>query len=174
MRILILVAACLAFFTGCESNVDTKIGARAPAIAGVDINAEPVNLHRLKGKVVVVYFWTNSCCGENVKQLEPLYRRYSHDKFAMVAIGELCSKEDVAAYARKNAITFTMLADEGAGMLKQYQVLGFPTVFILDGNGIIREKVLGAIQADTLQKLIDRQFNMPNAVPAGPEKDDPR
>ncbi|QWV93949.1 TlpA family protein disulfide reductase [Geomonas oryzisoli] len=158
MRIMILVAACLAFLTGCESNVDTKVGALAPAIAGVDINAEPVNLHRLKGKVVVVYFWTDSCCGENVKQLEPLYQRYSHDQFAMVAIAELCSQKDVAAYARKNGITFTMLADEGANLLKQYRVLGFPTVFILDRNGIIREKILGAIQADTLRKLVDRQF----------------
>ncbi|MBU5614192.1 peroxiredoxin family protein [Geomonas azotofigens] len=174
MRIVILVAACLAFLTGCESTVDTKIGAFAPAIAGVDINAEPVHLHRLKGKIVVIYFWTNSCCGDNVKQLEPLYQRYSHDRFAMVAIAGLCSKEEVAAYAKKHAITFTMLADEGAGMSRQYQVLGFPTVFILDSNGIIREKILGAVRTETLQKLVDRQFRIRKAVDAGHDKANPR
>lgn len=66
-----------------------------------------------------------------------------------------------------------MLTDEHTTMFKQYQAFGFPTVFIIDRNGVIREKILGNIQVDKLEKLIQHQFDIQKEADASYEKQHP-
>lgn len=150
----ILTLATLSLCAGCDSQLGVKIGNTAPGISGNDIHGEYVSLSQLKGKIIVIYFWENSCCGASLKQIEPFYRKYKYDGLNILAINEMGSKEDVASYAKSNGLTFTMMTDEHSMLLKQYQAFGFPTIFILDRNGIIREKILGDIQIAKLEKLV--------------------
>jgi peroxiredoxin len=147
------MAVSLAVLTGCENGQGVKIGGAPPEISGTDIHGGYVSLRKFKGKVVVIYFWTDSCCGGSLKQLVPLYDRHRYDGLEIIAINELGTKQDVARYAKDNTLTFTMLTDERSMLLKQYQVFGFPTIFILDRNGIVREKIMGDIQTAKLEKL---------------------
>lgn len=67
-----------------------------------------------------------------------------------------------------------MLTDDHFSIFKQYQAFGFPTIFIVDRNGIIRQKILGNIQTDALKKVIQRQFDMQKQAEASYEKNHPR
>jgi len=53
------VPLILLFYAGCEKKQPIKIGAIPPAISGYDIHGEDIGLNKLKGKVVVLYFWIN-------------------------------------------------------------------------------------------------------------------
>jgi cytochrome c biogenesis protein CcmG/thiol:disulfide interchange protein DsbE len=149
----ILVLATLLLCAGCESQQGVKIGDTPPEISGNDIRVEYVSLSQFKGKVVIIYFWSNSCCGGNLKQLQPLYNQHRYNGLEIIAINELDSKKDVTSYAKNNGLTFTMLTDEYSMLFKIYRVLGFPTIFIIDRNGIVREKIMGDIQTAKLEKL---------------------
>ena len=151
---VLVILATLCFCAGCDHQQGVKIGDKAPGISGNDIQGEYVSLSRLKGKVVVIYFWTSSCCGDNLNQLEGLYSKFKYKGMEILAINEIDSREDVASYAKNNALTFTMLTDEHQMLFKQYQAFGFPTIFIVDRSGIIREKILGQIQTAKLGKLV--------------------
>ena len=144
---------------GCDENRGVRIGDAAPPIQGVAIGGTMVSPARLKGKTVVVYFWTDSCCGDSLKQLEPFYSRNKGRGLELVAINELDSKEAIASYAARHRLTFTMLSDEGSLLFKEYNVVGFPTVLILDQEGVVREKVLGDMPTTKLEKLIERHIN---------------
>lgn len=171
--VVLFVPAILYFCLGCSEKQPLKIGDNAPKISGNDIHGEPVGLDRFKGKVVILYFWTNSCCGDRLKLLEPFYRQYKDKGLALLALNEGDSKEIVESYAKANGLTFLMQTDEHGTTSKQYGIFGFPTIFILDKNGIIRKKILGDIQTGQLQKLAEKQFNIQKEIEANYEKTHP-
>lgn len=156
--------------SSCSEKQGIRIGDNAPVIAGTDIHDKVVNHSRLTGKIVVIYFWTNSCCGDSLKQLEPVYGKFAKNGLEILAINERDERKAVEAYAAENSITFTMLADEQAKLFEKYHGLGFPTIFIVDRNGIIREKILGNIEIAKLEKLIQRQFDIIRNIDANYEK----
>ena len=168
--ISILMLASLAFFTACENKQGIKIGDTPPVISGNDIHGEHINLSKLKGKIVVLYFWTNSCCGDSLKKLEPYYRENKDKGLAVLAVNVGDTKEIVEAYTKNNVLTFTMLTDEHEKLFKEYQVFGYPTIFILDKNGIVREKILGDIPTEKLQTLVVKQFKIQKEMEANYEK----
>jgi len=155
----IIVLAALLLCTGCEEKKGVKIGDTAPSISGNDIHGNFMSLAGLKGKIVVVYFWTDSCCGESLKQLEPFYSRNKDRGLEIIAVNEMDTKEAVQSIASRNRLTFTMLSDEHSMLFKHYNVLGFPTILILDKYGVVREKILGDMQTAKLEKLIERHID---------------
>ena len=156
--LFIIVLTNLALITGCNNEQRIKIGDTPPEISGNDIHGKDISLRKLKGKVVVICFWTNSCCGDIVKRLEPFQSESKDKGLTVLAVNVGDSKETVESYAKNYALTFSILTDENSKLFKQYQVVGFPTIFILDKNGIVREKIMGDIQFENLLKLVVKQF----------------
>ncbi len=66
-----------------------------------------------------------------------------------MAINEGNTGENVVSYAEANSLTFTVQTDEGGLWARKYGVFGFPTIFIIDREGIIRKKILGRCQPGT-------------------------
>lgn len=157
--LLSLLAAVLIFGSGCEERKGVRIGDTAPAVTGLDLQANPVGPATLKGKTVVLYFWTDSCCGDSLKLLEPFYSRNKSRGLELVAINEVDPKDVVRSYATRNKLSFVMLCDEHSLLFKEYNVVGFPTVLILDRTGVVREKVLGDMRTEKLEKLILTHLN---------------
>lgn len=154
--VTISLLATLAITSGCDQAQGVRIGAQPPSISGSDIYGSYLTLGQFKGSVLVLYFWTNSCCAEGLKELQPFYDRNRERGLAVLAINEGDSKELVTSYAKSNALTFTFQTDEHAMTAREYAIFGFPTIFILDRNGIVREKVLGHIPIAQLEKLVSR------------------
>ncbi|RII29238.1 MAG: TlpA family protein disulfide reductase [Geobacter sp.] len=171
---VILVLVTLSVAVGCDTKQGVKIGDTPPGFSGTDITGEFVSLSQFKGKVVVLYFWTNSCCGDRLKLLEPFYRENKQRGLAVLAINVGDTKETVESYVKNNTLTFSFQTDEHKMISGHYGVFGFPTIFILDRNGVIREKILGNIPEDKLEKLIQRQFDIQKQVEASYEKNHPR
>ena len=170
----LLVLASILFSFGCDTKKGLKVGDTAPAFSSTDTTGESVSLSQFKGKMVILYFWADSCCGERLKFIEPFYSKNKQKGLALLAIDVGDPKEVVAAYARNNRLTFTMLTDVDGKIFRQYQLRGFPTIMILDKNGIIRQVVLGEVQPAQLEKLVQRQFDVQKEVEAAYEKVHPR
>ena len=153
---MLLTAAFLAItilLSGCTEEPFPKIGKSPPSITCNDINGEYIRLDQLKGNVVVIYFWSSSCCGERVKQLEPWFGLNKHKGLSVLAVNVGNDDDRVRTFVKKNGLTFTMLTDEYGMISRRYGVVGFPTIFILDGKGVVRKKILGEIEASQLFKL---------------------
>lgn len=170
----LFVLSALYFCSGCDNKPLVKIGDKSPGISGTDTHGEIFSLDQLKGKVGVIFFWTNSCCGDRVKMLEPFYRQNRGKGLEVLAVNVGDTKEIVESYTKANELTFTLLTDEHSKISKQYGIFGFPTIFILDKNGIIREKIHGDIPTDKLQKLVVKQFNIQKEIEANYENIHPR
>jgi peroxiredoxin len=154
--LVILLMAAVIFSSGCDERQGVQVGGTPPGISGNDIRGEYVTLSQFKGNVVVLYFWTNSCCADGLKELEPFFSQNKQKGLTVLAVNEGDTKETVLSCVKKNGLTFSTQTDEHAMTAYQYGIIGFPTIFILDRNGITREKILGHIPIAKLKKLVSR------------------
>ena len=120
----------------------------APDITLPDIQGNQVSLSDLKGKVVLLNFWATWCppCKEEMPSMEQLYRRFKDQGLVILAVNiEQEGQQAVPAFLQKTPYTFPILLDTEAVAQNTYKVFKFPETFIIDRNGNVVEKVIGAI-----------------------------
>jgi thiol-disulfide isomerase/thioredoxin len=126
-------------------NVDAP--ALAPEIApGLTwINSEPRTLASLKGKVVLVNFWTFSCinCQRTLPHVKDLYAKY-HDKgFEIVGVHTPefdYEKElnNIKKAVKDEGITWPVVQDNNFVTWKKYKNIYWPAFYYLDKSGNVR------------------------------------
>ncbi|GKU77521.1 TlpA disulfide reductase family protein [Paenibacillus sp. L3-i20] len=146
-----------------EAVVGAREGMTAPSFELVDWEGEKVSLDDYRGQTVMINFWTTWCkvCKTEMPHVEKLFAHYESagGDVAIVTVN-VTSQEQSAKHVRQyvegKKFKFPVLLDERGDTASQYVVNAYPTTFILDGNGIIRERFLGAISYHDMKKRIDR------------------
>lgn len=119
----------------------------APEFAGIQswINSNPQTIKSLKGKVVLIDFWTYSCinCIRNNPYIESWYNTYKDDGF--VAIGVHAPEfafEKIPANVQKAVkdqhITYPVALDNDFDTWNAYSNRSWPASYLIDANGKIR------------------------------------
>ena len=163
---LLALLCCLLFFVAAcpQGPVIAKLGKPAPDFSLVDRNGKTWTLSELKGQVVFINFWATWCppCREEMPSMQKLYAMMPKDTFKMLAI---LNKDDPALadiFIEKLGMTIPVLDDQINGVGPKYGLTGIPETFIIDKQGVIREKIVGGAQWDTpdmikmVQKYIDQ------------------
>ncbi|MBA3016162.1 MAG: TlpA family protein disulfide reductase [Proteobacteria bacterium] len=148
--LLLFCLSLLVFGCGQKPKVAT-IGEAAPDFTLVDRKGKTWTLSELKGQVVFVNFWATWCppCREEMPSMQKLYTMLPGDKFKMLAI---LNKDDPAladSFAAKLGITMPILNDQQNTIGPKYGLTGVPETFIVDKQGILREKYIGPAQWDS-------------------------
>lgn len=106
-----------------------------------------VRLSDFRGKVVFLNFWASWCrvCRIEMPSLRRMYQDYKNLGFILLAveIRQDEGEEKVRAYVEETKLTFPVLLDSGE-IADLYKVLGTPTNFIIDLEGIIMERISGS------------------------------
>jgi cytochrome c biogenesis protein CcmG, thiol:disulfide interchange protein DsbE len=152
----------------------------------VDVPAEPasdftlelldggtLNLSDLRGKVVLVDFWASWCppCRQEAQTLAQVYQEYADQPVEFVGVDIWDRREDALAYINEYNVPYPNGIDERGTNLIDYGVTGIPEKFIIDQNGVLRQKLVGPTSADTLRETLDELLasNTPDA--SGPPTD---
>lgn len=127
-----------------EIPVSPEVGYKAPAFSLPDINDIIVNLSDYNGKWVIVSFWETDCqsCRATLPHLQQYYETMPIDKISLVSINYKNKDKLILVSQLKNrGVTFPVLLDNDGAVSQAYKITGFPTLFLLDGNGIIQKVV---------------------------------
>ena len=111
-----------------------------------DLDGKPIRLADLRGKAVWVNFWTTWCppCQSEVPILRDLSERYKDRGLVLVAISvQETSPADVAAYAARYQLPYTIGFDGSGKIFHAYKAYGLPTQVFIDPNGVI-DSIVGA------------------------------
>jgi thiol-disulfide isomerase/thioredoxin len=141
----------------------------APEISsGEWINSEPLTLQTLRGRVVLIEFWTFACynCRNTLPTLKTWDARY-RDK-GLTVIGVHTPEQDVErnidSLRREVAsldIKYPVVSDNDYATWKSYKVEAWPTLFVLDKQGHVRWTHEGegayAETEDVIKKLLAEQ-----------------
>jgi peroxiredoxin len=144
---------------GCKRSRQNgvKVGEAPPTFTLSMLRGDQVSLQNdFKDKVIMVRFWADWCpfCEEEMKALEPIYKKYKEKGFVILAINVAQSVKTVKKYVDRLGLSYPILLDSDSATAKNYGVAGLPTTFILDRGGIVREKLLGEASGKIFETLI--------------------
>jgi thiol-disulfide isomerase/thioredoxin len=120
----------------------TLIGKPIPNVAGTTLNGDRLSLESLRGKVVLLDFWTTWCapCLAYLPDVEKLSAEFEGD---LVVIGVNADNADQSKQVREiltaKKIHFTQVADPQGTVRKAFRVGGFPSYVLIDRQGIVRD-----------------------------------
>lgn len=165
------VAAGATIMTRVGSEVaPVQVGATAPEFRAIDLaSGDSVSLHqRYKGKVTLVNIWATWCvpCRVEMPAMEQLYTGLAPDGFAVAAVSiDEGSPDDVRKFGQDLKLTFDLLHDRSGRIQQLYQTTGVPESFLLDRNGVIIKRVIGAHDWNSAanRALVERLLAEPGA-----------
>ncbi len=154
---LILVLALM--LAACKNSQPAQIGTQAPDFT-VNDGDKSITLSQFRGKPVVLNFWATWCppCVQEMPSLVQLQKQLG-DKVVIVAVSTDVDADAYKKFVAKNMPGMVTVRDGDNRANALYGTFAFPETYIIDRNGIIRRKFIGAVEwtnpeiVDYLNKL---------------------
>jgi cytochrome c biogenesis protein CcmG/thiol:disulfide interchange protein DsbE len=144
---LTLLIGSLAGLNGCYSgNHPGRIGTSAPDFTVQDSDHK-VTLSQYRGQVVVLNFWA-TWCAPCIDETPSLVKMQTHLKDKGVVVLAVSIDADDAAYhkfLKDYSVNMITVRDEARKASSLYGTFGWPESYIIDRNGVIRRKFIGAV-----------------------------
>jgi cytochrome c biogenesis protein CcmG/thiol:disulfide interchange protein DsbE len=138
-------------------------GARAPDYTVASVTSDDsVSVRDYRGRVVLLNLWATWCppCEQEMPSMERLYQEMGPQGLEVVAISiDQLTPEAVRQWADERGLSFTVLQDRSGRIQQVYQTTGMPESFVVDREGVIVKKVIGATEWDhPAQKALFRRL----------------
>ena len=123
-----------------------------PAFSGIDtwVNSPPLTRHSLRGKVVLIDFWTYSCinCIRTLPYVERWYQKYKDQGLVIIGVHtpEFSFEKKVSNIedaVKRFGITYPVAIDSRYGTWNAYGNQFWPAHYLIDASGKIREVHFG-------------------------------
>jgi cytochrome c biogenesis protein CcdA/thiol-disulfide isomerase/thioredoxin len=151
----------------------------APELARIDawINSPPLTLAKLRGKVVLIDFWTYSCinCLRTLPHLQSWYAAYHRRGLEIVGVHtpEFAFEHvesNVRAATKRLGVRYPVALDNEYGTWKAYANMYWPAEYLIDRQGRLRHVHYGEGEYDETEATIRELLGEP-AVHAKPVAD---
>lgn len=145
------------------------LGKRAPEFAeGNWINSQPLTMAGLKGKVVLVEFWTFECynCKNTLPHVITWSKKFAGSDFTVIGVHtpELDIEKDlkqVKSHVESYGISYPVVTDNDYKTWNAYSQEYWPVIYLIDKQGIIRYVHVGEGDyektEETIQELLKEQ-----------------
>jgi cytochrome c biogenesis protein CcmG/thiol:disulfide interchange protein DsbE len=154
-RVAVLSGLALLVPAPCARAVP-EIDQPAPALKGTLFSGGAFDLQQMRGRVVLVNFYSSYCkfCAYEIGNLETFYEQHHGEGFDVIALGvdELADRGRVARMLGIYNLPGTMVDElEANGFGGRYPT---PTTFLIDRNGVLRDKRWGAKTPDYYREVV--------------------
>jgi thiol-disulfide isomerase/thioredoxin len=140
----------------------------APNFAGISnwFNSVPLSMTNLRGKVVLVDFWTYGCvnCVNTLPHVTALYAKYKDRGLVVVGVHTPefpfeKSASNVQAALKRHGILYLVAQDNESQTWNAYRNQYWPAQYIVDQSGKIVYQHDGEGQYDQMERTIQRLLN---------------
>jgi cytochrome c biogenesis protein CcdA/thiol-disulfide isomerase/thioredoxin len=133
------------------------------------INSPPLTSAELRGKVVVIDFWTYSCinCLRSIPYVEAWAEKYKSDGLVVIGVHtpEFAFEKDpanVAKAVQQLNITYPVALDSNYAIWKAFNNQYWPAHYFIDANGVIRYHHFGEGEYDESERVIQELLKEKN------------
>ena len=96
--------------------------------------------------------------------MQASYDKLRDKGFVVLAINELEDTERVAEHIRTHRHTFPVVMDHENKVANRYGVVGLPASFLIDPQGIVRERISGSLLTESgIEEMVQR-YSAPRSV----------
>jgi peroxiredoxin len=163
MRVLTGLSLFLVFSIACFGQ-QHKIKTMAENFTATSLDGQTFTLDGLKGKVVLVTFWSTRCpiCAAEIPKLNELAARYKNTDVVFLGL-TTDNQDNVEKYIKKKPFGFNLLPNSFGILLKYADrdgdgnvMIGYPAYYLINQKGEIELKTNGYGKKKKLASEINR------------------
>ncbi len=151
LRIISLLLGCLVLGTPTFAT-RLQPGEQAPPVTLPQIpnSGTTTSLASLRGQIVYVDFWASWCgpCRISFPVLNDIRNEFHDQGFEVYAISVDEYEEDALGFLEELPVAYPVVLDSAGEAPASFGVLGMPTGFLIDRNGVVREVHQGFKRSD--------------------------
>ncbi|WGD52214.1 thioredoxin family protein [Bradyrhizobium sp. CB1650] len=141
----------------------------APEFVGINnwFNSKPLSIADLRGKVVLVDFWTYGCvnCVNTLPHVTALYAKYRDRGLVVVGVHTPefpfeRSASNLQAALKRHGITYPVAQDNDSRTWNAYRNQYWPAQYVIDQNGKIVFQHAGEGSYDEIDRTVARLLNV--------------
>jgi len=147
LSVVLLACLPLLILSGCYSGSrPPRIGTAAPDFTVQD-SQNKVTLSQFHGQVVVLNFWATWCapCVEEIPSLVEMQRRMKAKGVTVLAVSVDVDEGAYKQFVKDHNVNLMTVRDPSGKSNGLYGTFKFPETYIIDRNGVMRRKFIGAV-----------------------------
>lgn len=128
-----------------------------PDVTLENLDGERVQLRSAIRGPAVINFWATWCgpCRREMPELAKLHREMESEGLQVVGIAVSSgSPEEIRAFAERHGAEYLLLRASREWARRNFRMFGMPTTLIVDGEGRIRERLVGPQSAERLRRAL--------------------
>jgi peroxiredoxin len=135
-----------------DGAVGLEVGNVAPDFQLQTLAGETVKLSDYKGQRVMLNFWATWCppCRAEMPDMEKFYQKKGVAILAVNLTETEATMQDIHDFVDEFGLTFPILLDKKMEVATTYQIGPIPTSYMIDSDGIIQYKTLGALNYEMM------------------------
>ncbi len=131
----------------------------APAFDTVTVDGQPVRFPADgAGRARILLFWADWCryCAAELRLAETIRRERAADGLQILALNASQDRTTVSTWLQRQPLGLPVLLDEDGAITRRYGVIGLPTAYFIDGEGVVRGKALGEMSAEAFRHQVNK------------------
>ena len=178
VHIAIFLGAAVLVLAGCSADPATDAGfvsgdgsvtildpdtrTQAPEVSGVDLDGNPLSTADFPGEIIVLNVWASWCapCRAEAPALEEVATEYVDQGVQLIGLNTRDSEASAQGFIKNYGVSFPSIVDtDGRLQLLFNETLppqAIPSTIVIDHNGMVAARALGAVDASTLRGIVDQ------------------
>ena len=134
------------------------IGAAAVGFELKTLAGEPLRLEKFRGRALIMNFFASWCdpCREEMPLINALASKAGENGYAVLGIAIQDRRASVMEFAREAGVVFPVALDLDSKVQRAYRVLGPPSTFFVDAQGVLRDFVFGPLTPERMHQALEK------------------
>jgi cytochrome c biogenesis protein CcmG/thiol:disulfide interchange protein DsbE len=134
------------------------VGSPAVPFQLKSLEGKSLDLASFRGKPLILNFFASWCdpCREEMPLINEIASKGKRDGYSVVGIAVEDTRAAVTEFAKESRLVFPIALDLNSTVKRAYRIFGPPATFFIDGQGIIRDVVLGPITPDRAREGVKK------------------
>lgn len=142
--------------SGTATGEAPVVGRVAPDFTATAADGTTFRLSDLRGRPVWLTFgasWCQPCRAEN-PDIQAAYEKASPGGLAVVQVYMSEGVDAVTEYADRVGLTYTKIPDPNERLANEYRILGIPTHYFIDAQGVLRQLKIGSLDPAAMEAAV--------------------
>lgn len=142
--------------TASASGPAPRVDKEAPDFRVRGLDGKYYQLSDFRGQPVWINFWATWCppCRAENPDIQAVYEANKDEGLVVLALSIGEDPDTVRGYVKRTGLTYTIGLDQTTEIAARYRIVGIPTHFFIDRDGIIREWRIGSMSKKTMEKKV--------------------